>query len=171
MDAENGRKLTPGEIDRLKITHNMTQVEIARLHGVTKSAVTHAKQRGAGDHYRTPREIVRDNYPWVAGDRFNRSTFERNMRNLGEYVATGGKDMKRNELKRVHTFLTHVIENNVVVEFDPEIPPMKGNKYGGFAYRERLDSDGDLVFRQNHHTRLTEYGKRLWRVPKILPRV
>jgi hypothetical protein len=57
----------------------------------------------------------------------------------------------------------------VVVEFDPALPPSEGISEGGFAYRERLESDGDLLIRINQHTHLSDEGRKIWRLPDVLP--
>ncbi len=51
----------------------------------------------------------------------------------------------------------------------PGIPPHDGVAAGGFAYRERLDSDGDLLIRVNEYTHLSDEGLKVWVMPKVLP--
>ena len=55
-----------------------------------------------------------------------------------------------------------------VVEFDPDLPPSDGVGIGGFAYRERLESDSDLLIRVNDHTHLSDEGLKVWRRPEGL---
>ncbi len=56
-----------------------------------------------------------------------------------------------------------------VIEFNPDLPPSDGVGIGGFAYRQRLESDGDLLIRVNEHTHLSEEGLKVWAMPKVLP--
>jgi Fe2+ or Zn2+ uptake regulation protein len=56
-----------------------------------------------------------------------------------------------------------------VVEFDPALPPCEDASVGGFAYRDRLESDGDLLIRVNEHTHLSDEGRKVWSMPKVLP--
>jgi hypothetical protein len=56
-----------------------------------------------------------------------------------------------------------------VVEFDPALPPSEGISEGGFAYRQRVESDGDLLIRVNQHTHLSDEGRKIWRLPDVMP--
>jgi len=56
-----------------------------------------------------------------------------------------------------------------MVEFDPNIPPIPGTSpRGGFAYRERVSDDADLLIRVNEYTRLTDEGATIWCWPPDL---
>ena len=88
------------------------------------------------------------------------------------HVATGGKGMSESKLKRLRGFYKILVEQDVVLEFDPELPPIPGvaNK-GGFAYRPRERRDGDLIIRVNEHTTLTPEGRLIWCLPPQIPEV
>jgi hypothetical protein len=58
---------------------------------------------------------------------------------------------------------------DLVIEFDPSLPPSEGVRVGGFAYRQRVQADADLLIRVNSHTTLTDEGRELWRMPAVLP--
>jgi hypothetical protein len=167
--ANEGPVLTPAVIEELKRKgHN--QADIARMFGVTRAYVSKVKLQ-VGNYSRTPREIAMDHYPWTVGARFNGASIERRMRDHFEYMATGGRGMSEDKLKRLATFYRRLQEENVVVEFDPALPPCEGANNGGFAYRPKLDSDGELIIRVNCHTNLTDVGKTLLRFPPVLPKV
>jgi hypothetical protein len=54
--------------------------------------------------------------------------------------------------------------------FKPNIPPIPGvgNK-GGWAFRDRVPEDDELLIRVKEFTRLTEEGRKLWRFPAVYP--
>ena len=56
------------------------------------------------------------------------------------------------------------------MEFDPSIPPIPGvSNKGGWAYRERLPEDADLLIRLNEFTSITDRGRNIWRLPATDP--
>lgn len=144
------------------------QSEIARSFGVTRQAVSHHKIKYGGKM--TPREVVLREFPWNVPAAQAQSTQYRRMRDHGEFMATGGKGMAADKLNRLRSFYRKLRDENLVVEFDPEIPPEPGvNNKGGFSYRTRVPADGDLLIRVNEHTNLTEQGRMIWRFPPSDP--
>ncbi|WP_167097110.1 Repressor-like immunity protein [Mycobacterium sp. DL592] len=140
------------------------QSEIADMSGVTKQAVSWHKVTYGG--FLTPRQVVNKAWPWKTTDLHGRSKPYQYLRNHGEFMATGGKGMSQEKLKRLESWWKKLRDENVVLEFDPNIPPVPGvAPYGGFAYRTRRASDGDLLIRVNEHTNLTDEGRRMWRFP------
>lgn len=168
MARPNRSGVTPSVIDRHRKA-GMSQRSIAATYGVTDKHVSWVKQTYGGVSL-TPREQVQQHYPWVAGVRFNGASTEKRMRDHAEYMATGGKGMSEDKLRRLAAFYRKLMDQNLVVEFDPDIPPSDGNKHGGFAFRTRKPSDGELIIRANKHTRITDEGLRLWTLPPALPR-
>lgn len=156
--------LTIGIIEELK-NKGYTQSEIAEMFDVSKQAVSWHKQTYNGTL--TPREIVSQHFPWKVPHHMNQSSPYRRMRDHGEFMATGGKGMSEDKLQRLRTFHRKLVGGNLVLEFDPTIPPEPGvaNK-GGFAFRPRTEADGDLLIRINEHTTLTEEGRMIWRLPE-----
>ena len=78
--------------------------------------------------------------------------------------------MDQIKLQRLRSFYQRLRDENIVVEFDPEIPPIEGvSVAGGFAYRTRRKSDVDLLVRKNDHTFLTKEGLMIWRFPPVDP--
>lgn len=138
------------------------QTEIAEMHGVTKQAVSWHKIEYGG--YLTTRQIVNKAWPWkdTTSAHSKASVYQR-LRDHGEYMATGGKGMSHNKLKRLKSFWGYLKEENLVVEFDPNILPRRGvSPSGGFAFRPRLVSDRNLLIRVNEHTNLTKEGELIW---------
>lgn len=144
------------------------QTQIAEMFDVSRQAVSYHKVVYGGT--RTPREIVNDHFPFKAPRPFSQQSPCRRLRDHGEYMATGGKGMSEAKLKRLRAFYKKLRDENVVVEFDPNIPPTPGVcRDGGFAFRTRLPEDEDLLVRVNEYTTLSEEGRMIWRFPPVDP--
>lgn len=137
------------------------QTEIAEMHGVTRQAVSWHKKTYGG--HLTPRQIVDEAWPWPTTNDHCKSKAYQRLRDHGEFMATGGKKMNEDKLSRLKSWWRYLRDNDVVLEFDPAIPPQAGvSPRGGFAYRKRRKSDGELLIRVNKHTHLTEEGEMIW---------
>ena len=159
-------ELTLAVIEDLK-RQGYSQSEIARMFGVTRQAVSWHKQNYNGS--RTPREEALKHFPWTVHVPQTQASPYRYLRDHAEYMATGGRGMNAVKLERVRA-LYRKIDKGLVVEFDPDLPPEQGvSLAGGWAYRKRQTSDGDLIIRLNKHSTLTEEGKALWRMPPKRP--
>ena len=144
------------------------QSEIAEMFGKTRQYVSWIKHTYGGRM--TPREIVLKAWPWKVSTWQSQTSPYRRMRDHGEYIATGGKGMSADKLNRLRAFYQKLHEEDLVVEFDPAIPPTPGvSNKGGWAFRRRLPQDGDLLIRVNEHTNLTDVGRRIWRFPEVEP--
>lgn len=169
--------LTPQDIEDWKRRINpetgrpYTQSDIAKMHGVSRSYISWIKHNKADSYTQTPREEAMEHYPWDIGVKFHDAAPNKRMRDHAEFISTGGEDMSEDKLQRLEWFYRFLADENVVLEFDPNLPPTKRVKTGGFAFRPRLDSDGDLIIRVNEHTKLTEQGCILWRFPPESPSV
>lgn len=160
-------ELTLAIIEDLK-RKGYSQSEIASMFGVTRQAVSWHKRTYGGSL--NPREIVNLNFPWKVSAELAQASICRQIRDHGEYMATGGKGMSESKLSRVRTLYRKLRNGNLVIEFDPSLPPEPGVCItGGFAYRERVESDGDLLIRVNKHTNLTDEGRMIWRFPPVDP--
>lgn len=159
--------LTPALVEEEKRA-GLTQRQIARKYGVTDQYVSKVKRKT--EHYsKTPREQVMEHFPWTVPTRMQRSAPHHRIRDHAEYMATSGRGMSRNKLYQLYLWYRRLREENLVLEFSPDIPPSEATKYGGFAYRPREESDGDLIIRVNEHTTLTEEGKETWVFPEEMP--
>jgi transposase-like protein len=143
----------------------LSQSDIARMFGVTRQAVSYYVRKYGGEL--TPRQKALEHWPWMVPVRLGSQAVVQRLRDHGEYMATGGKGMDYLKLQRLLGFYQRL--EGLVVEFDPELPPGDAGSLGGFAYRERLESDGDLLIRVNEHTFLSEEGLKIWVRPKVLP--
>jgi hypothetical protein len=141
------------------------QSEIAEMHGVTRQAVSWQKLNYGGRL--TPRQIVNKAWPWKTTDLHGKSKAFQRLRDHGEYMATGGRGMNEDKMTRLRAWWKKLRDENLVLEFDPKIPPIKGvSPHGGFAYRQRVKADHDLLIRLNEHTNITEEGMMIWRFPE-----
>ena len=161
---QHRQPLVFGVIEELR-RKGYNQTEIADMHGVTRQAVSWHKVEYGGAM--TTRQVVNKAWPWPGTTHaHSRASLYQRLRDHGEYMATGGKGMSEIKLKRLGNWLKYLRENNLVVEFDPEIPPTPGvSPNGGFAYRNRRKSDGSLLIRVNKYTNLTPTGKLIWCFP------
>ncbi|TQJ04666.1 hypothetical protein FB471_4471 [Amycolatopsis cihanbeyliensis] len=149
----------------------LNQREIAEATGLTEARVSQIK-KSIENRHKKPREEARENFPFPRiQEKFSRNSVYHRLADHMEYVATGGKDMSEHKLKALLGFYKRLDEHNVVVEFDPNNPPMPGIKYGGFAYVPREERDGDLIVRINEHTKITDRSNVWLRRPKKLPDV
>lgn len=145
-----------------------SQSEIADMFGVTRQAVSWHKRTYSGSL--SPRERVLQNFPWHVSSVQGQCSAYRRLRDHGEYVATGGVGMSQDKLKRLRAFYRQVRKDNVVLEYDPDLPPQPGFAIkGGFMFRLRHEQDGDLLIRVNQHTNLTDEGQLIWRLPVVDP--
>lgn len=167
MAKEALEELSPSVIDRLK-NRGLSQSEIARMYNVTRQYISWIKYYHGGRL--TPREIVLQHFPFVVPAELTQTSPYRRLRDHGEYVATGGVGMSEDKLSRLRAFYTKLRDENLVVEYDREIPPLSGvSNKGGWAFRKREPSDEDLLIRVNEFTELTEDGNEIWRFPQIEP--
>src|ERR1700757_2562041 len=157
--SDDESKLSLSVVEALK-NKGFNQSEIAEMYGVTRQYVSWIKHTYGGRL--TPREVVLQNFPFqVSTEMGNTSPFKR-LRDHGEYVATGGVGMSEDKLTRLRAFYRKLHDEHLVVEYDPTLPPEPGvSNAGGWAFRKRRKSDGDLLVRVNEYTELTEAGKMI----------
>ena len=160
-------KLSLSVVEDLK-RKGFNQSEIAEMYGVTRQFVSWIKQYYGGS--RTPREIVLKEFPFQVPEILGQTSPYRRLRDHGEFMATGGKGMSEDKKKRLRAFYKKLRDENLVIEFDPAIPPIPGvSNKGGWAFRERRPEDGDLLIRVNEHTTLSDEGAMIWRFPPREP--
>lgn len=156
-------KLSIGEIEQLK-NKGYNQSEIAEMYGKTRAAVSWHKRTYGG--HMTPRETVNEEWPWETTHAHGKAAPYKRLRDHAEYMVTSGKGMSEDKLKRLRTFYKRMRDEDLVIEFDPNLPPEPGvSPNGGFAYRKREMSDDDLLIRVNEYTRLSELGETIWCFP------
>lgn len=155
--------------DYLRRGYSYTQM--ADELGVSKQAISDCRRRYG--HVYTLREEALKHFPWdlpnTAGPHMNDQWAYRNARNHAEFVFTNGEGMPEESIERLRWFYKKLRTENVVLEYDPNIPPHEGMAHGGFAYRPRIDEDGDLIIRDNRYTNITEDGRYIWTFPAREP--
>lgn len=162
--------LTPAIVEQMKRQVNpdtgkrYTQSDIAKRWAVSRQRVSQVKYM-TDSYSQTPRERAMEAFPWHVPTEFQRASPDKRLRDHGEFQATGGKNMEQWKLDRLRSFLKMLRDEGLVVEFDPTIAPYEGMSTGGWVYRDRKDSDGDLIIRVNEYTELTELGRRIWVFP------
>lgn len=154
--------LTASDILRY-LRQGKTQAEIAEIFGVTPAYVSKIKT-GAGIVL-SAREEVRRYWPWKVPAGLQDMSIPKRLRDHLEYFATRGRGMRRDALVRLRSFYQKLFDNNLVVEFHPDIPPNSDAKHGGWIFRPRVDTDGDLMIRVNEVTNLPDMGDVVWRLP------
>lgn len=163
----NDAKLSLSIVEDLK-NKGFTQSDIAEMFGVTRQYVSWIKYTYGG--HLTPREVVLRHFPFEVSALQSQASPYRRLRDHGEYVATQGKGMSPDKLQRLRAFYRRLRDEDLVLEFDPSIPPIPGvSNKGGWAFRGRVSTDEDLLIRVNSFTRLTEEGRMIWRFPPREP--
>lgn len=166
--SRNKSGLTPEVINDLK-AKNYSQAKIAKMYGVTPQYVSWIK-RQYGGVIQSPRETINEMWPWNVVRPFHYSSPYARLRDHFQYMSTGVETMKTDRISLLISFYERIRRDNVVVEYDPEIPPSEGIGPGGWAFRPREKSDGDLIIRVNKHTKeLSEEASQVWRFPPEIP--
>lgn len=158
--------LTLSQIEDLK-RQGFTQSEIGEMFNLTRQAISWIKCTYGGSL--TPREQMRGKFPWAITGDFKKAAPSQRLRDHAEFMATGGKGMPEYKLKNLRGFYKKLRDKNVVVEYDPSIPPSPGIKPGGWAYRERVPTDEDLIIRVNEYSTLSDDDKWIWEFPPEEP--
>ncbi len=165
MDRDKLPELSLAAIEDLK-RKGFSQSDIAELYGVTRQAISYWIKTYGGR--KTPRQEVLQSWPLTVPQPMTQTAVYRNLRNHAEYVITGGVGMKPDDLKRLEAFYRFIVDNDFIVEFDPTlVPPESMTSKGGWAWRTRRKSDGDLLIRENNYiTATTEDWKDIWLLPE-----
>ncbi|MFF7588608.1 hypothetical protein ACFZCK_14090 [Kitasatospora purpeofusca] len=157
-------EMTPAGIKKLK-DHGFNQQNIADHYGVTRQAVS--KMSGTyGISWETKRTQALKMFPCKVKTAQQRCAPFMRLRDFMVGVFAP-EELSEEGKKRVEWFTRKLAEENVIVVFDPSIPPMPGiSPAGGWDYRPREASDGDLIIRENEHTEITPLNRPLLTLPK-----
>lgn len=157
-------KLTPEAI-RYYRNKGRNQSEIANIFGVTKQAVSSMAHRHGIELPKTPRAIALEQFPWTVPAKYQDTGFYRRMADHTHYIVNGPGSLTAQRVRLLKSFYQRLRDNNVVVEYDPGIPPSPDCKAGAWRYVVRKPSDGDLMIRVNEYTTVTD--ESLWRIPSV----
>ncbi|GGG67724.1 hypothetical protein [Corynebacterium pelargi] len=150
------------------LAKGMNQTAIAKEYDVTRQYVHILAKRAGYQPFNS--RLVRDNLPWedISSEHDDNVVFQA-MR-LHARVRVGGREQIRGKSRdKVNAMFRKLIRFNQVIDYDPSYPPMPGlSGTGGFAYVPRQESDEDYMIRIKPGVRLTEEGKKIWKMPKEL---
>lgn len=170
-------KVTPEVINTWKrrknpeTGRNYTQAEIARMYGVTPAYITWVKKEYGGV-IKSTSEMFDEMWPWDVPRQFHPASPNLRLRDHLRFMETGGRGMNVERLQLLKGFYNRLRRENVVVEFDPDIPPSEGIYTGGWAYRPRRPEDEDLIIRVNKYTKeMTDEMKFVWTLPPDDPEI
>lgn len=159
----NATGLSLAVVEDLK-SKGFSQSQIAEKYGVTRQYISWIVRYYGGRL--TPRQAVLAHFPFVVSSEMGQTAPYKRLRDHGEYYATDGVGMSEDKLSRLRGFYSKLRDENLVLEFDPDIPPIEGvSPCGGWAYRTRIDADGDRLIRVNEYTHLTDGGRKIWQFP------
>lgn len=171
VKRDHGRpsdEISLGLIEALK-NKGMNQTAIAESLGCTRQNISY-HVRYHGGKLTPKQQLLEDHFPIQVNRERSQTAPFRALRYHAEWLATKGIGMTDDKIQRLRSFYKKLRDGNLVLEYDPDIPPIAGvSKTGGFAYRKRLPKDGEMLIRQNEYTDLTDYGKILWRFPPVEP--
>lgn len=141
-------------------------IEIAEMFGVSRTTVY--KYLPPKSESRTPYQEALAQFPWDVPSSMRRAAPYYRMRDHGEFMATNGAGMTQDKLDRLKSFWKKLRNYNLVLEFDPNLPPMPGvSNAGGFAFQPRVPEDGQRLIRVNEHTKLTPEFDLIWVLPEV----
>ncbi|EUA84262.1 Uncharacterised protein [Mycobacteroides abscessus subsp. abscessus] len=167
MDETYASGLTIGIIRQLK-NEGYNHSQIAEMFGVTRQAVSYLWRKYDGTP--TIRQRVAEALPFAVPEKFNRAQPLALLRDHAEHMMQGSDRFTERRRSKLRSFYKKLRDENLVVEYDPEIPSDPGVcKPGGFAYRPREPRDKGLMIRVNEHTHITEYGEQIWKFPPREP--
>lgn len=161
-----GRKPTTSrsEIEALE-AKGLTREEIADLKGVTESGLSWHMRHTGGKPPETMVERLKKSLPWeITGERVWAAPYRWILLHL-EFLETRGKGMSDMKIHKLKGFYRTMTERNSIVRYAPDIPPHPGQKFGGFQYVPRTESDEDLILRLDEYTRIPAESRDRWRVP------
>lgn len=152
------------EIEALE-AKGFTQAEIAKIVGITESGVSWHLRHTGGKPRETLVERIKKSLPWeITGDQVQATPYREVLLHL-EYCEVGYEKMSPRKREKLRAFYNKLIEYSTVVLYDPKIQPRPGQKYGGFEYVPREETDGDLILRLDKNTQVPEDGRAKWSLP------
>lgn len=159
-----GSGLTSATVQNL-LRQGLTGEQIAKRYGVTRARVSQLK-RQTDAWTRTAFDEAEEYWPLLVPDRFHSCRPYKNLRSHGAYTVDSDS-LNEGSLKLLRGFYAHLTDFHLVVEYDPDIPPQRRIATGGFAYRTRQETDGDLMIRPNEHTHGLDRAtmQDFWRLP------
>lgn len=161
--------LTPHVVRELRQWYGWSYERIGTGAGKTKQAAW-----WVDNHYNPPtlRQMANEKWPFdtknVHADAYIHTMLRKHLETMidsGDGI-TPPEDLDPELAVRLKAWYRKLLTDNVVVEFDPDLPTSPDAVKGGWAYRPRLRRDDNLIIRVNKHTRKIEQeDKWLWKIP------
>lgn len=146
-------KILPGDIElRHLVQRGWTYREIAEFYGVTESAV-YLRLRNAGLTRKNISHLK--NLPWKVEARHRFAYPMQMLRILGQLRA--GRELSEPKRRMLDRWLEGMRQHNVVLCYDPDMPPNPASKPGGFYYSRRRPEDGDSIWRAGSAAEATNH--------------
>lgn len=153
------------ELVQTLLNEGMTQSEIAREFGVSRQYVNKLLKDTGRE---SPITVVSENLPWEVSPEYYDSVIYANLRIAAHYNLTNGEDLVNSSLVKVRALTRKLLGFRMVVDYDPSYPAIPGvTATPGFAYLPRAEADEDYMIKIRPGVRLTETGKKIWRIPEI----
>jgi predicted transcriptional regulator len=152
------------EIEGL-LDQGFTRVEVAKILGITRSGVNWYLLNTGDKPLEYTVERVKRMLPWsISGETVQAIPYRQVLLHL-EYSETHGKGMSKEKLRKLKAFYERLTRFSTVVRYDPDIPPLPGNRFGSFEYVPRVESDGDLIIRVDNNTKIPADNRMRWSLP------
>lgn len=164
-ERRRGSGLTSATVQNL-LRQGLSGQEIADMYGLTRARVSQIKRQTDG-WTKTAFDEAEEYWPLRVPDRFHSCRPYKNLRSHGVYTVDP-TSVNKESLKLLRGFYAHLADFNLIVVYDPDIPPQRRIATGGFAYRTREESDGELMIRPNDHTHGLDRAtmQDFWRLPE-----
>lgn len=109
--ATHRKALIFSQIEELR-RRGLNQTEIADMHGVSRQAVSQQKIKYGG--VKTTRQIVNEAWPWTTTGLHGKSAAYQRLRDHGEFIVSGGREMSEYKLGRHAAWLKMMRRNDYV---------------------------------------------------------
>lgn len=142
----------------------MSQAAIGRMYGVSRQYVNKLARDGG---YVSRLNLLREAMPWDVDTEFSRNSSLIAFR-LAGHIAIDPKSISDEGKERAGSFLNRLRTFNVVLDYNPEYPPIMGlTSTPGFAYIPRTEEDEDFMMKIRRGVKVTPLGNRIWRLPEV----
>lgn len=139
------------------------QTDIARSYGVTRQYVNKLAKQGG---HISPITTVKENMPWEVDPELSRNATIVSFRLVG-HAAVAPDNLSEESRERANSLIRRLERYNVVVDYDPNYPPIVGlTNVPGIKYIPRTEDDEDFIMKIRPGVRITPLGDRIWRLPK-----
>ncbi|MGV9364501.1 hypothetical protein [Amycolatopsis sp. NPDC003731] len=152
------------EIQEL-LNKGFDRAEIMTIIGISNAGITYHLKYTGGEPELSLVERVKKLLPWdITGDQVRAAPYRNAQWHL-EFMEAGDEALTPDKRRKLRGFYKKLEEFKMVVRYDPAIPPRPGQRFGGFEYVPREESDGDSILRFDEHTPVAEEDRDRWKLP------